>query len=136
MARRSSSNGLNLVGILILLVGAFMLLDGIDALTGNTHGIKGLSHDVSKAFGGSGNTVNIIFAVIELASGALLILSRFISIGALNGVLRIFIFIFWLVLMVFSLVLGGNIDNINTLAWWSSLVNNSIILIILWMIKG
>lgn len=130
-----ASKTFNIVGILIILVGAFMLLNGIDALTGSTRGLGGMSHDISKAFGGSGNSVNVIFSVIEIAAGALLILSRFMSIGALDNFLRIIILIFWIVLMLFGLVLGGNIKAIDTLAWWSSLVNHSIILVILWMIK-
>ncbi len=129
------SKGLNIVGILIILVGAFMLLNGIAALTGNTEGLGGMSHDISRAFGGSGNTFNIIIAVIELVAGALLIISRFASIGALDGFLRIAIFIFWIVVMVLALVLGNNIKAIDTLGWWISLVNHGIILVILWMIK-
>jgi hypothetical protein len=129
------SKGMNIVGILIILVGAFMLLNGIAAVTGNTQGLGGLSHDVSRAFGGSGNTFNIIIAVVEIIAGALLIVSRFASIGALDSLLRIAIFIFWIVVMVLGLVLGGNIEKIDTLAWWISLVNHGIILVILWMIK-
>ena len=131
----AKSKGLSLIGVLVLLVGAFMLLNGIAALSGNTKGLGGLTHDVSKAFGGSGNTFNIIVAVIEIIAGALLIVSRFISIGALDAFLRIAIFIFWIVVMVLSLILGGNIERIDTLGWWIALVNNSIILVILWMIK-
>lgn len=130
-----ASKKLNIVGILIILVGAFMLLDGIAALTNSTQGIGGLSHNVSRAFGGSGNTVAIIFAVIELIAGALLILSRFTSIGVLDSFLRIGVFIFWIIVMVFSLILGGNLNAIDTLGWWISLVNQLIILTILWMIK-
>jgi hypothetical protein len=129
------SKGLNIVGILIILVGAFMLLNGIAALTGNTEGLGGMSHDISRAFGGSGNTFNIIIAVVEIVAGALLIISRFASIGALDSFLRIAIFIFWIVVMVLALVLGNNIKAIDTLGWWISLVNHSIILVILWMIK-
>lgn len=130
-----ASKRLNIVGILIILVGAFMLLSGIASLTGNTQGLGGLSHDLSRAFGGSGNTFNIIIAVIQIIAGGLLIISRFASIGALDSFLRIAIFIFWIVVMVLGLVLGGNIERISTLAWWISLVNHSIILMILWMIK-
>jgi|GEM_PF-1854097 len=130
-----SSKGLNIAGILIILVGAFMLLSGIAAFTGNTQGLGGFTNDVSKVFGGSGNTFSIIIAVIEIIAGGLLILSRFVSIGALDSFLRIAIFIFWIVLMVLSLVLGNNIKNIDTLGWWISLVNQSIILVVLWMIK-
>lgn len=129
------SKGMNIVGILIILVGAFMLLSGIAALTGNTEGLGGMSHDISRAFGGSGNTLNIIIAVVEIAAGALLILSRFTSIGALDAFLRLGVFIFWIVVMVLALVLGGNIKGIDTLGWWIALVNYSIILVILWMIK-
>jgi uncharacterized membrane protein YphA (DoxX/SURF4 family) len=130
-----SSKSLNIIGILIILVGAFMLLSGIDMLTNNTKGLGGFQHNVSKALGGSGNTVNIIIAVLEITAGALLILSRFMSIGALDSFLRIAVFIFWIVLMVLGLILGDNIKRIDTLGWWSELVSQSIILVILWMIK-
>ncbi len=130
-----ASKRINVVGILVILVGAFMLLNGIAVLTANTQGLGGFAHDVSKAFGGSGNTVNIVIAVIELIAGALLIISRFISIGVVDSFLRIALFIFWIVVMVLSLILGGNINRIDTLGWWISLVNQSIILVILWMIK-
>lgn len=126
---------LNIAGILVILVGAFMLLNGIAVLTANTQGFGGFAHDVSRAFGGSGNSVNIVIAVIQLVAGALLIISRFVSIGVLDSFLRIALFIFWIVVMVLSLVLGGNINRIDTLGWWIALVNQSIILVILWMIK-
>ncbi len=129
------AKGLNIVGILVLLVGAFLVLDGIDALSGNSQGFGGMGHDVSKAFGGKGNTANIIFAVIELVAGALLIASRFMSLGSLDGILRIAILIFWIVYILLALILGGNIKAIDTLAWWVTLVNYCIILVILWMIK-
>lgn len=130
-----STKRLNIAGILIILVGAFMLLSGIASFTGNTQGFGGFSNDISRAFGGSGNSLNIIIAVIEIIAGGLLILSRFVSIGALDSFLRIAIFIFWIVMMVLSLILGGNIEHIDTLGWWISLVNQSIILVVLWMIK-
>ena len=130
-----ASKAFNVAGILILLVGAFMLLDGIDALTGETKGFGGLANDISRTFGGSGGAVVIIFAVIEIAAGGLLIVSRFMSIGSLDKFLRVIILIFWIVLMAFGLFLGGNIKAIDTLNWWSSLVNHAIILVILWMIK-
>jgi len=130
-----ASRKFDLVGILILLVGAFMLLNGIAALTGNTQGLGGVAHDVSRAFGGSGNTLAIVIAVIEIAAGGLLIISRFASIGALDRFLRVALFLFWIVVMILGLVLGGNIKAVDTLGWWISLVNHSIILVILWMIK-
>ena len=112
-----------------------MVLDGIATISGSTQGIGGLSHDVSRAFGGRGNTGDIIFGVIELIAGALLVISRFASLGALDGILRVAILIFWLVYIVLSLILGGNINAIDTLGWWTTLVNHLIILVILWMIK-
>jgi len=130
-----ASRKFDLVGILILLVGAFMLLNEIAALTGNTQGLGGVAHDVSRAFGGSGNTLAIVIAVIEIAAGGLLIISRFASIGALDRFLRVALFLFWIVVMILGLVLGGNIKAVDTLGWWISLVNHSIILVILWMIK-
>ncbi len=129
------SKKMNLQGVLVLLTGAYMLLGGISLLTGNTQGLAGFSHDISRAFGGSGSTVNIILAVVEIVAGALLIMSRFIALGSLDSVLRVAVFIFWIVLMVFELILNNHISAINTLGWWTLLVNRSIILIILWMIK-
>ena len=130
-----SSKSTNIAILLVVLVGAFMVVDGVAALTGSTQGLGGFSHDVSRAFGGSGNTIQIIIAVAEIAAGALLVLSRFMSIGSLDGFLRIAVFLFWLAFMVFSLFLGGKIQAIDTLAWWKSFLNHGIILTVLWMIK-
>ena len=125
------AKGINLIGILIILVGAFMLLSGIDSLTGETSGGAKFLNNI----GVRDNTLNVIIAVLLIIGGGLLIASRFISIGALDGILRIALLVIWIIVMLFSFILNGRIDNIDTLAWWAGLVNSGIILVILWMIK-
>lgn len=125
------AKGINIIGILIVLVGAFMLLSGIGSLTGERSGMNTFLNDI----GARDNTLNIIIAVLQIVGGALLIVSRFISIGALDGILRISLLVIWIIVMLFGFILNGRIENIDTLAWWSGLVNSSIILVILWMIK-
>lgn len=129
------AKGLNIVGILVLLVGAFLVLDGIDTISGNSQGFSDYSPNWSKVFGGNSDTMNIVFGVIELLAGGLLIASRFMSLGSLDGILRIAILIFWILYILLGLILGGRIKNIDSLSWWSALVNNLIILVILWLIK-
>ena len=125
------AKGINVIGILIILVGAFMLLSGIGSLTGETNGMNTFLNDI----GARDNPPNIIVAVLQIVGGALLIASRFISIGALDGILRIALLVIWIIVMLFAFILNGRINNIDTLAWWAGLVNSSIILVILWMIK-
>lgn len=130
-----ASRSFNVGTVLVLLVGAFLVLSGIGQLTGATEGLGGFQHKMSKAFGGSGNSIDIVLAVISIVAGALLLLSRVVSLGSLEGILRVVIFIFWIVVMVFSLILGGNINAIDTLGWWIALVESAIILTVLWMMK-
>ena len=129
MAKRTMS----IAVILVILVGAFLLLDGISALITQNHGASKVFSDISKAFGKAGNTLAVIIAVLEVAAGALLIISRFVSIGALDAALRIGIFIFWIVVMVIVFII--NYFHPDKLDWWRDLVNYSIILAVLWMIK-
>ncbi|MCG8452300.1 MAG: hypothetical protein MI717_03840 [Spirochaetales bacterium] len=131
MARRR----FDITSILVVLVAAFLLLDGILSFQGSTAGMSGLAHKISRSFGGEGNTVSIILAVAQISAGALLLLSRIVSIGTLDSILRVGLFLFWLAVMVMSLVLGGNIDRVTTLLWWKDLVWYTIILAILWKIK-
>ncbi len=125
------AKNINITGILIFLVGAFLLLSGISALTGETSGINGFLSDI----GARNNTLGIVIAVLEIIGGGLLIVSRFMSIGRLDGILRMALLVIWIVVILLGFFLNGAVKHIDTLGWWAGLVNHAIVLVILWMIK-
>lgn len=126
MARRT----MDITFILTVLVGAFLLLDGIAGLT-QANSFVG---ELGRALGARGSTVNLIVAVIELIAGALLLISLFVNLGQLQGFLGIGIFIAWIVIMVLIFVVGS--FQPDTLGWWINVLQYSIILAVIWMVKG
>ncbi len=126
MAKR----GFGIVMILAVLVGAFLLLDGIAGLMK----ADSLVGQISGAFNKSGRTIAIVVAIIEVIAGALLVLGQFVSIGSLEPTLRVAIFIAWIVVMVLVLVIAD--FSPDKLAWWRSLLQYSILLAVIWMVKG
>ncbi len=121
---------LSIVAILAILVGAFLLLDGIGGLM---HA-DSLFGRIGGAFNRGGRTVTIIVSVIEVIAGGLLVLAQFMSIGSLDGPLRLGIFIAWIVVMVFALLINN--FQPDTIGWWRSFVQYSIVLAVIWMLKG
>ena len=126
MVRKSIS----IVMILAVLVGAFMLLSGIAGLV-RADSVVG---QVGRALGTQGSSINIVVATIALAAGAIVLLSQFVSLGQLAGVLKLGVFIAWIVVMVLVLFVGGVAAD--TLAWWISLIQYGIILAVLWLVRG
>jgi hypothetical protein len=126
MARRS----MDITFVLTLLVGAFLLLDGIAGLTR----ANSLVGELGRAFGARGSTVNLIVALVELIAGALLLISLFIDLGRLQSHLGVGIFIAWIVIMVLIFVIGNFAPD--TLGWWTQLSLYSIVLAVIWMVKG
>ena len=118
------------MAILAILVGAFLLLDG---LSGLMHA-DSLFGRIGGVFNRDGRAVTIIVCVIEVIAGALLILSQFMSIGSIDGPLRMGIFIAWIVVMVFALVINN--FRPEAIEWWRSLAQYSIVLAVIWMLKG
>ena len=89
---------------------------------------------VGRALGTQGSSINIVVATIALAAGAIVLLSQFVSLGQLAGVLKLGVFIAWIVVMVLVLFVGGVAAD--TLAWWISLIQYGIILAVLWLVRG
>jgi len=121
---------LSIIGILAILVGAFLLLDGIEGLT---HA-NSLFGRIGGAFNQGGRTVTIIVSVIEILAGGLLVLAQFMSIGSLDGPLRLGIFIAWIVVMVFALLINN--FQPGAIVWWRTLAEYSIVLAVIWMLRG
>ena len=122
--------GISIVMILALLVGAFLVLDGIGRLV-QADSVGG---QIARAFGTDGSTINIIVAIIELVAGAIVVLSQFTSLGNLDGLLKLAVFIAWIVVMALVLFVGG--FAIDTLGWWIALVQSSIVLAVLWLVRS
>ena len=116
--------------ILTILVGAFLLLDGIAGLS-QANSFVG---EIGRALGAQSSTINMIVAVIEVVAGALLLLSLVVSLGELERFLGIGIFIAWIVIMVLIFVVNNFAPD--TLGWWTSLLQYSIILAVIWLVKG
>lgn len=126
MARRS----FDISAILTVLVGAFLLLDGIAGLTRATSFVG----ELGRALGAQGSTITFIVAIVEVVAGALLLLSLIVSLGELERFLGIAIFIAWLVIMILIYVVGS--FQPDTLGWWIGVVRASIILAVIWMVAG
>jgi hypothetical protein len=126
MARR----GLDITFILTILVGAFLLLDGIAGLTQ----ANSLVGELGRALGARSSTINLIVAVVELVAGALLLISLFVDLGQLQGYLGVGIFVAWIVIMVLIFIVGR--FQPDTLGWWKDLSLYSIVLAVIWMVKG
>ncbi len=124
MARRS----FDMTFILTVLVGAFLLLDGIAGLT-QANSFLG---EVGRAVGARGSNINLIIAIIELVGGALLLLSIVVSLGELERFLGIGISIAWIVIMILIFVVNNFAPD--TLGWWIGVVQYSIILAVIWMV--
>lgn len=126
MARRRFDISL----ILTILVGAFLLLDGVAGLSQ----ANSLVGEIGRAFGTQGSTINMIVAIVEVIAGALLLLSLIVSLGELERFLGIGIFIAWIVIMVLIFIVGNFAPD--QLGWWTSLLQYSIILAVIWLVKG
>lgn len=126
MARRNFDISL----ILTLLVGAFLVLDGISGLT-QANSFFG---EVGRALGAQSSTINLVVAIVELVAGALLLISLVVSLGELERFLGIGIFLAWAVIMVLIFVVNSFAPD--TLGWWIGVVEYSIILAVIWLVKG
>ncbi|TVR56368.1 MAG: hypothetical protein EA426_13790 [Spirochaetaceae bacterium] len=126
MAKRS----LDIRFILTILVGAFLVLDGIAGLNRSSSFLG----ELGRALGSQGSTITMIVAVLALVAGALLILGLFLNLGDLDRFLGIGIFIAWLVVIVLVFFIGR--FSPDQLSWWTGLVQYSIILAVIWMVRA
>jgi hypothetical protein len=125
MARRRFDIGT----ILTILVGAFLLLDGIAGLT-RANSFFG---EIGRALGAQGSTVGLIIAIIEVVGGALLLLSLIVNLGELERYLGLVIFIAWAVIMVLVFLVNNFAPD--SLSWWIGLIEYSIILAVIWLVR-
>jgi len=126
MARRS----LDITFILTILVGAFLLLDGVSGLT-QANSFFG---EIGRAMGVQSSTINLIIASLEVVAGALLLISLVLSLGQLERFLGIAIFIAWLAIIVLRYFVDA--FSPDTLGWWIGVVEYCIILAVIWLVAA
>jgi uncharacterized membrane protein YphA (DoxX/SURF4 family) len=122
--------GYDMRWVLTLLVGAFLILDGVAGILGANSFVG----DIGRAFGAGGNMATLIVAIVEILAGALLVLGLFLDLGQLDGIVGFVIAIAWVVIIVFTYFIGR--FNPDTLGWWLGFVQALIILAVIWMVKG
>ncbi len=116
--------------ILTILVGAFLVLDGIAGLTA----AQSFVGELGRALGARSATINMIVAVVQIVAGALLLLSVVVGLGDLERFLGIGIFLAWAVIMALLFVVNNFAPD--TLGWWIGVIQYSIILAVIWMVKA
>ncbi len=126
MARK----GFDMSLVLTILVGAFLLLDGIAGLT-QANSFVG---EIGRALGAQGSTISFVIAIVELVAGALLLLSLFVSLGELGRFLGIAIFVAWAIIIVLAFIVRSFAPD--TLGWWVGILQYLIILAVIWMISA
>ena len=126
MARRSFDIRL----ILTILVGAFLVLDGIAGLTA-AHSFVG---ELGRALGARSATINTIVAVVQIVAGSLLLLSIIVGLGELERFLGLAIFLAWAAVIVLLFVVNNFAPE--RLDWWIGVIQYSIILAVIWMVKA
>lgn len=68
--------------VLQLVTGAYLLVLGVSELVAYTSELNQFVRSVSQAFGGSGNVMTVIVAILEIVAGALLVWALF---GRIDG---------------------------------------------------
>ncbi len=126
MARRS----MDITFVLALLVGAFLILDGVDGLIAADSFVG----RTIRSLGAQGSSLNLVIAVAEIVVGALLVLGLFLDIGQLRTALGLVIFVGWLAVIVLTFAVRNLAPD--TLDWWIGLIQYLIILAVIWMVKG
>lgn len=126
MARRA----VDMTLILTILVGGFLLLDGVAGLT-QANSFVG---EIGRALGANGSVISLVIAIVELVAGALLLVSLVVSLGDLGRFLGIAIFVAWLVITILAFVVRSFAPD--TLGWWIGLLQYLIILAVIWMISA
>jgi len=123
-------SGYDMRWILTLLVGAFLILDGIAGIIG----ISNYIGQIGAEFGANGSTVTLVLAIVELLAGALLILGLFFDLGQLDGIVGLVILVAWLLVIIFTYFIGS--FRPDRLGWWTGFVQSLIILVVFWIVKG
>lgn len=117
-----------------LAVSLFLIVTGLLGIMSYNSTISGVTRALGRAFGGSGDVMNIIVSVAELVSGAILLVGLFLIVR--NRTLfyaTLVVFVLWAVRVVYYYMLNGFLQP-DLLVWLQSVSPDLIVLSSLWVI--
>jgi len=129
--RNSAVSGLF---FLQLAVSLFLIVSGLLGIMSYNSTISGVTRALGRAFGGSGDLMNIIVSVAELVSGAILLVGLFLIVR--NRTLfyaTLVVFVLWAVRVVYYYMLNGFLQP-DLLVWLQNVSPDLIVLASLWVI--
>lgn len=107
---------------------------GFVGLTNYNSDLSSLGRSVNKMFGQSNNVIPVLFAVLELVSGILLLLSLFSGVsGKFLSLTMLLIFIFWAITIVMNYFMDGLFEP-DFIVWLSRVSPQLVILSALWLV--
>jgi len=117
-----------------IVLGAALLVFGIMALNGYNSAGQEAIRGLNKLFGKSNNIFPVIFAVVQLAAGAVLILELFVSISTgLFKIIHLAICILWLVNILLNFFFSNLVEP-DLIRWLGALLPQLVILLSLWLV--
>ena len=117
-----------------LAVSLFLIVSGLLGIMSYNSTISGVTRALGRAFGGSGELLNIIVSVAELVSGAILLVGLFMIVR--NRTLfyaTMVVFVLWAVRVVYYYMLNGFLQP-DLLVWLQRVSPDLIVLASLWVI--
>lgn len=132
------SNVLSSTTLLSVAVGLFLLLSGIQAVIGLNSSAAQFTQGLGKLFGASPVPVVVawVIAVLEIASGAILIVGPFgLIAGGVHSLAFWIIIGFWTAQTIWASFFGSAVFKPTPMAWFTTLSLNVAILASLWQVK-
>ncbi|MDC7220432.1 MAG: hypothetical protein PQJ59_10850 [Spirochaetales bacterium] len=130
MAKKS----IGIMPLLQILVALLLLTFGIDGITGYNSTGSELMRTVNSTLGGSNNVLPLIFAIIEIAVGALLIAeffmpvaTRFVFIG------MIVVCVVWILSIILNFITSHFLEP-NFISWLRELSIQLVLLVCFWQV--
>jgi hypothetical protein len=115
-----------------LVLGVFFTALGLVALIYNRYGMDG--GGVGRLFSRGGDTLNVIFAIVELAGGVILLLGLFVAMsGRVPYVAALVLLVLWLVRVLDCYFLSGIFEP-NFLIWLTGFSRSLIPAAALWIV--
>ena len=135
MAKKSSVSLGSTNTLIQIAVALFFISLGILEITAYNSGVSEFARSFSKAFGGKNDIMTIIIAILELASGIIILGSIFVPVQQrLLFIATFAIGIFWLVKIIMSYFLNNFIEP-NFFVWLNRLSIDLLVLASVWMVN-
>jgi uncharacterized membrane protein YphA (DoxX/SURF4 family) len=135
MARKNVLDMGTTVFVLQIVVAAFLISLGLLGIVHWKSGGAQFARNLTRAFGGGNNPVNLIVAIVELAAGAIVLLGLFTSVrSGLLSAATLVIAILWAI-QIIIVFFARDIFEPDFLIWLNRLAADLIVLLALWLIN-